>query len=100
METRRNRRNPWGIVLLIVLMTCMAAYGAAYLFTRVLGQDTFGHYRVMPIENLQKLKATADGFVYYDGSAVSCVDSAGRTKWSYMVGANADFSASNTGVAA
>ena len=100
METRRNQRNPWAIVLLIVLMTCMAAYGAAYLFTRVFGQDTFGHYRAMPIANLQKLEATSDGFVYYDGSAVSCVDSEGKMKWSYMVGGSADFSATSSGVAA
>ena len=100
METRKFRRNPWGIVLLILIFSCAIAFGTAYLFTHVLNQDSFGRYRTMAIPNMQSLEATADGFVYYDGSTVSSIDSSGRVKWSYMLGGNADFSATDYGVAA
>lgn len=100
METRKNRRSPWAIVLLILVFSCAIAFGAAYLCTHVFNQDSFGRYRTISIPNMQSAKATADGFVYYDGSTVSSIDSTGKTKWSYMVGGNANFSATDYGVAA
>ena len=100
METRKSKRNPWAIVLLILMFSCAIAYGTAYLFTHVFNQESFGQYRTMTIANIQGIETTVDGFVYYDGSTVSSIDSSGKVNWSYMVGGNADFSATDYGVAA
>lgn len=99
MDKRRSARNPWVIVLLIVALTCAIAYGLAALGTKLLNADSFGRTETVDIANLQDLQATADGFVYYDGSTVSSISSGGDVRWSYLVGADADFSATDYGVA-
>ena len=100
MERSRSGKIPWTIVLLIVAFSCALAYGVALLSNQVLGQSTFGRYVRVDIANIQKLQTTADGFVYYDGSTVSSIDSSGDVEWSYLVGMDADFDATDSGVAA
>ena len=99
MDKRQRGRNPWAIVLLILVLCCGIAFGGATLGKRVLAADSFGRTRTVDIANLQDLHVTANGFVYYDGSTISSLSSAGRVRWSYMVGANAGFDASDYGVA-
>ena len=99
MDTRRSARNPWAIVLLILALSCAIAYGVAVLGNNMFNSDEFGHTRTVDIANLQELQATSDGFVYYDGSTVSAINSHGNVRWSYLVGAEAGFSATDSGVA-
>lgn len=99
MDTRKSVKNPWAIVLLIVLISCLVAYGFAALGRRISANDSFGHTRTVDIANLQALEATSDGFIYYDGSTVSAISSQGGVRWSYLVGADAGFSATDSGVA-
>jgi len=99
MGARKNARNPWVIVLLIVIIACSLAYGIAALGKSIFNDDSFGATKTIEIANLQDLQATADGFIYYDGSTVSSIDSTGDVRWSYLVGANAGFSATDYGVA-
>ena len=100
MEKRRSARTPWALVLLILAFSCMLSYGMAVLGTKVFDNETFGRYQIMNISNIQDLQVTSSGFVYYDGSTVSSISSAGKVNWSYLVGQNADFDASDYGVAA
>lgn len=100
MERRQRAGNPWAIVLLIVLLCLAIAYGCAALGKRAFTTEQFGSYKTVEIANLQKLQATANGFVYYDGSTVSSIDTSGSVKWSYLVGSDAGFSATDYGVAA
>lgn len=100
MEKRHYGKNPWAIVLLILALTCAIAYGCAALGARIFSADGFGRYKTVDIANLQDLQATSDGFVYYDGSTVSSMDTDGKVKWSYLVGSDAGFSATDYGVAA
>ena len=76
------------------------AYGCAALGARIFSADGFGRYKTVDIANLQDLQATSDGFVYYDGSTVSSMDTDGKVKWSYLVGSDAGFSATDYGGAA
>lgn len=99
MEKRSSARNPWTIVLLILVLSCAIAYGCAALGTKIFAPDSFGRTKTLEIANLQDLQATADGFVYYDGSTVSSINSEGDVRWSYLVGADAGFSATDYGVA-
>lgn len=99
MDTRKSARTPWAIVLLILALSCALAYGFAALSDKISSNDNFGHTKTVDIANLQDLQATSDGFVYYDGSTVSAINSSGDVRWSYLVGAEAGFSATDSGVA-
>jgi len=100
MDKRQASKNPWAIVLLIIVLSCAIAYGLASLGTKLFASDGFGRTEAVEIANLQDLQATADGFVYYDGSSISSVSSKGEPKWSYLIGSEADFEATDYGVAA
>lgn len=100
MERYRRGRLPWAIVLLIVVLSCAIAYCGALIFTRARDATSFGNQRTLTLDNLQKLEAVQDGFVYYDGNAVAKVGDDGDFRWSYMLGAGADFNATDAGVAA
>lgn len=99
MERHSSAKNPWAIVLLILVLSCLIAYGIAALGTKIASSDSFGRTKTLEIANLQDLQTTADGFVYYDGSTVSSINSEGDVRWSYLVGADAGFSATDYGVA-
>lgn len=100
MEKRRSRRNPWPIVLIILVLCCAVAFGGARLLNNAFRGDRLGYSRAVNIANIQDLQATATGFVYYDGSTVSAINSQGGVDWSYLLGAGAGFKASDYGVAA
>jgi len=100
MEKNRVVRNPWLIVLLIVVFCCLIAWGAAAITNNLGHKDSLGDYKTINIVNIQDLQTTKDGFVYYDGNTVSALDSEGKVKWSYLVGADAGISVGKTGVAA
>lgn len=99
MEARKNARIPWVIVLLIVAVCCALAYGAAVFADNLTATNSFGRTTSINIANLQDLQSTSGGFVYYDGSTVSAISSQGDVQWSYLVGSNAGFSATDYGVA-
>lgn len=100
VERKRNTRPPWAFVLLIVILSCAIAYCGALIVTRVSRASSFGSIRTVTVDGLQRVEAVKDGFVYYDGSAIGKVNESGDTVWSYMMGSNAEFSASDAGVAA
>ncbi len=100
MDRRHSGKRPWTIVLLILAMVCALSYGIALLFQNAFAGNSLGHSRALNIANIQDLQTTPTGFVYYDGSTVSAIDSNGRVDWSYLVGGNAGFEATDYGVAA
>lgn len=100
MERYRRRRVPWTIVLLIIVLCCAIAFGGSRVIARVRSATSFAHTKVLQLDSAQALEAVSDGFVYYDGAAIVKMDARGDSQWSYMMGANAEFSATDAGVAA
>ena len=99
MEKRRSAKNPWVVVLIIVLIAMLVAYGLARIVKNATSSDGFGHTKSMEIANIQDLQTISNGFVYYDGNTVSSISSSGGVNWSYMVGVEADYYATDSGVA-
>jgi len=99
MEKTRVVKNPWLIVLLIAVLCCLIAWGAAAVSNNLADKDGLGEYKTINIVNIQDLQATQDGFVYYDGNTVSALSSSGKVKWSYLVGPDAGVNVGKTGVA-
>lgn len=100
MAKKNIRKRPLIPVLFIVILACAVSFFAANFARNSLGKDNFGNYKSINIANLQGVNVINDGFVYYDGSTVSCISSTGSLKWSYLVGSGAGFKATDYGVAA
>lgn len=100
MERNRRRRVPWAIVLLIIVLCCAIAFGGARLINRVRTATSFASAKALQLDSVQALEVVSDGLVYYDGATIVKVSSDGDSQWSYMMGANADFTATDAGVAA
>lgn len=99
MEKNRKGKIPWTIALLIVVFTCVVAYCGSLIFNRVTRRSAYD-YKTVEIANNQGIETVDSGFVYYDGSSIGLVNTDATLKWSYRIGANADFDATNYGVAA
>ena len=81
----RSGAMPWAVVLLLLVIICAISFGLAKVGQSFFGGSSFGHSKVLNIQNLQDLQTTQNGFVYYDGNAVACIDPtairAGRIWW-------------------
>ena len=99
MDNARKARVPWAIVLLIVVFACTLAYCGALLINAVSSDDGY-EYQYVELNGNKGLEVTGDGFVYYDGSSICSISSEAELKWSYLIGSEADFDATNYGVAA
>ena len=99
MDTRRTGRLPWGAAALIAAAICALSVLGAFLCKQAFGPKGYGEYTAVTLSGNQGVQVTGDGFVYYNGSTLLSVSSKGAQQWSYSVGANASFSASDSGVA-
>lgn len=99
MENRRAERMPWIIVIMLVAAVCLVAWLGAYAIKKSSADSAFGSYTALSGAQSMEVKIAGDGFVYYDGSAVTRMDSGGSVVWNYYVGGGAEFSASASGVA-
>jgi len=100
MEYRRDSRMPWMIAILIVAAICLVSWLGAYLIHRASRDEDFGSYRTVIGAQNMEVQIAGDGFVYYDGSSITRMDSNGKVLWTYLIGRGAEFSASSGGVAA
>ena len=99
MERNRSKQLPWAIALLIVVFTCVLAFGGGRIISMITRRSAYD-YKAVQIQSLNALEVVDDGFIYYDGSSIGAVSTDGRIRWSYLIGRNAEFDASNFGVAA
>ena len=99
MERNRTVRLPWAIALLIVVFVCVVALLAGRIIGNATHRSSYDYKAIQLASNLG-VKVVDDGFVYYDGSYIGAVTTEGRTKWTYLIGRNADFDANANGVAA
>ena len=100
MENRRATRMPWIIVILIVAAICLVSFLGAYIYQSASKDTSFGSYTSVAGAQSMEVQLAGDGFVYYDGSSLTYMDSEGKVKWTYLVGSGMDFAASPGGVAA
>ena len=99
MDREKNSQLSWAGAFLIAIFVTLLAFLGARLISRIRARDTFGTYALVDLPANQALTVVDDGFVYYDGSSLSRVDSHGRTIWNTLIGANAQFDAQDSGIA-
>jgi hypothetical protein len=100
MDRIRNTRMPWIIVLFLVALVCGLSWLVAYLIHDALAPADFGSYEAISGAADATIAVAGDGFVSYDGSTLTHMDSSGKVKWTYLIGGNVEFSAGKHGVAA
>ena len=99
MERNGTSRLPWAIALLIVVFVCIIALLAGRIIGNATHRSSYDYKAIQLASNLG-VEVVNDGFVYYDGSYIGAVSTEGRTRWTYLIGTNADFDANANGVAA
>ena len=99
MNRGQSGRLSWAGVLLIVAFSCAIAYALAVILHSRAGESDFARYASTRLDSARKIETVDDGFIYYDGSSVTKVGKNANIRWSYIVGANADFKATDAGVA-
>ena len=100
MEMDRRGRLPWAIVILIMLFAFAFAYAGATIYTRFNSVSSFASYTTVRLDTMKKLRVVDDGFICYDGSTLTKYGTSSNIQWSYIVGADADFTAQSAGIAA
>lgn len=99
MEQKRSQRIPAAIALLIVVFACVTAFLASRIVSGVTRRSSYD-YRSVSIPSNLELEVVDDGFIYYDGSSIASVTTDARVKWSYLIGRDVKFHATDSGVAA
>ncbi|MBQ8109066.1 MAG: hypothetical protein IJ124_02735 [Clostridia bacterium] len=99
MERNQTARLPWAIALLIVVFVSVIALLVGRLVSNATHRSSYDYKAIQLAANLG-VEVVDDGFVYYDGSYIGAVTTEGHTKWTYLIGRNADFDANVNGIAA
>ena len=98
MEKKRTQRIPVAIALLIVIFACVAAFLGARIFSGLTRRNAYDYKSVSIPTNLE-LEVVDDGFIYYDGSSIASVNTDAKVRWSYLIGKDASFHATDFGIA-
>lgn len=99
MERNQSRKLSWALVLLITAVICALSFLGAKVIANTTGKNSLGEYRSFALSSNQGVQTVGNGFVYYNGSSLSYVTTDAAAKWTYTVGANAAFDASEAGIA-
>lgn len=100
MERNQTQRLPWAIVLFIVVLAILFAWGIARLMRNAADKTSFGSVREVVLNTPQDVQMVSDGCVYYDGATIAKLSIDGALEWSHMVGSGAKMQADAAGVAA
>ena len=98
MQRKRQQGIPGAIALLIVVFTCVIALLGSRIIVRATQKSAYD-FKSIAIPANQSLEVVDDGFIYYDGSSIAAVTTEASVKWSYLIGKNAAFHATDYGVA-
>ena len=99
MERKRDQGIPGAIALLIVIFTLVIALIGSRIITGATRKSAYD-FKSIEIPANQRLEVVDDGFIYYDGASIASVTTEAKVKWSYLIGKDADFHATDNGVAA
>ena len=99
MERVETKGLSWSAALLVTALITLIAILLAKWFTGF-GRGPAGAATLLPCNASQTIEPLGDGVVYSDGTHLHALNSTGRQKWNYMVGAGFSFDANEDGVAA
>jgi hypothetical protein len=92
----RKRRWAFLVILLLAVVLAVVIIGAI----RRLGQPSESSAVRLPCLAGQNVTPFGEYVLYYDGMTIFCITTTGSVRWSYQIGADASFSASDNSVVA
>lgn len=99
MEQAENKGLSWGAALLVTALLVIASF----LIARMITSSSSGSKvsaTLLPCSSSQTIMPLGDGVIYSDSTHLHALNSSGRQKWNYMVGAGFQYDAQQDGVSA
>lgn len=87
------------VLLAIVMLTALVAVVVAYAL-RSGGREDIGRVTRIGATLSQNVTPFGSSVIFYDGTTLHCVGATGGNEWSYQIGTNADYDATDTRIVA
>lgn len=99
MERIESKGLTWIAALIVTALITTSGILLAKWFTSM-GGGAVGEATLLPCSASQNVSPLGDSVIYSDGTHLHALNSSGRQKWNYMVGAGLSYDANEDGVAA
>lgn len=99
MERAETKGLSWAAALLVTALLVFASFMIARMITFSSAGSQISA-TLLPCSSSQTIKPLGDGVIYGDSTHLHALNSSGRQKWNYMVGAGFSYDARQTGVSA
>lgn len=87
------------ILLVLAVLVAFIAIAVAYALTGT-GRESVGRVTRIGATLSQNVMPFGDSVIFYDGTTLHCVASTGGNEWSYQIGTNADYDATDERIVA
>lgn len=101
--SKKKKKKKWSerIRVLLVLLVFAALIGIVIAYALYnTGREGMGRVMRIGATLSQNVMPFGDTVIFYDGTTLHCVASTGGNEWSYQIGANADYDASDERIVA
>ncbi|MGN0996601.1 MAG: hypothetical protein ACI4PG_06810, partial [Candidatus Ventricola sp.] len=98
-KKKKKRSGSMRILALLFALALMIAISVAYAL-RDTGRADIGRTTRIGATLSQNVTPFGDSVVFYDGTTLHCVGATGGTQWSYQIGTNADYDATQDRIVA
>ena len=98
-KKKKKRSGSLTILALLLALALMIAISVAYAL-RETGRTDIGRTTRIGATLSQNVSPFGDSVVFYDGTTLHCVSASGGTQWSYQIGTNADYDATQDRIVA
>ena len=98
-KKKKKRSGSLTILALLLALALVIAISVAYAL-RETGRTDIGRSTRIGATLSQNVSPFGDSVVFYDGTTLHCVSASGGTQWSYQIGTNADYDATQDRIVA
>ena len=91
MNTHESKGLPWIFAVLVAVLVCVMGLVIARMLVRP-ENNSLDRATLFPCTSSQTVSVLDKGVVYSDGTSLRALNAGGRQIWSYVIGANCQFS--------
>ena len=97
-KPKMKRSKAFALLFLILVIIALGVWMVAGLFSQK--PATAVSASKLPCPNSDTIRPFGENVLYYDGMSIHCMSSTGTVRWSFPIGADADYSCSNDTIVA
>jgi len=98
VKPKMNRAQAFSLLFLVVVVIALGVWLIAGLFSQKPSSTVSANK--LPCPYSETIRAFGENVLYYDGMSIHCMSSTGGVRWSFPIGANADFDCNDQNVVA